>query len=482
MVGVVGLACAWVVLGLAFRVAEAPGGGAPFNLAELQAGLANPELNRPGQKIREALAVANERERTLAARVNAGQRVRDPWADSYREQLPRVIEQGWAAATPPFQQWLGSMTAGQWPEDLGAAVQMPPGVYIDPRAVVAGQADSADALKGARLLTARALQLQAGGRDENALDHLVTVLALSRHLRHRAPAYAHLDGLEAEREALAGLDHWLTKVGRRPQLLRRALTELGRHEAALTQPQGQEVPAPPVMDALASEYLRCRLNLGNTVRPGSALSGETEAMLMQVPWEGERARRLADAVFAGRKRLAEAGAIVPPENDGLLADWVPGAGGPSPERLARLVESSWVAGSLTRTAALQREAQFGLCRVRAARLQAALALYQCEHGQAAPSLAALVPAVLPELPEDPFAHEPFRYRVSKGEKGEVIAWTRQLAGGGAEFVRHVPAGQGILWSVGPDGSDDGGARQWFREAMYLRGCDVIFLVPGPPGQ
>ena len=59
-------------------------------------------------------------------------------------------------------------------------------------------------------------------------------------------------------------------------------------------------------------------------------------------------------------------------------------------------------------------------------------------------------------------------------QGEQLAWPRQLAGGGAEFVRQVPKGQGILWSVGPDGNDDGGARQWTNGG---RGQDVIFLVP-----
>jgi hypothetical protein len=108
----------------------------------------------------------------------------------------------------------------------------------------------------------------------------------------------------------------------------------------------------------------------------------------------------------------------------------------------------------------------------------ALALYQSEHGQAAPLLDALVPGVLPELPDDPFANAPFHYRVSRGER---IGWPR--AGGTGELVpRDLPAGQGVLWSVGPDRADDGGQQQWDEGAPRGLGRDLIFLVPAGPGK
>jgi hypothetical protein len=48
--------------------------------------------------------------------------------------------------------------------------------------------------------------------------------------------------------------------------------------------------------------------------------------------------------------------------------------------------------------------------------------------------------------------------------------------------RKVAPGQGVLWSVGPDRTDDGGKRQrgsapdWGGDA---HGEDIIFLVPLP---
>ena len=55
----------------------------------------------------------------------------------------------------------------------------------------------------------------------------------------------------------------------------------------------------------------------------------------------------------------------------------------------------------------------------------ALALYQAEHGKPAASLDELGP----DLPEDPYARQPFHYRLSTGER---ITWHRNLPGGGVE--------------------------------------------------
>jgi hypothetical protein len=45
----------------------------------------------------------------------------------------------------------------------------------------------------------------------------------------------------------------------------------------------------------------------------------------------------------------------------------------------------------------------------------------------------------------------------------------------------VAPGQGVLWSVGPDGVDDGGIRQVGSngDAVAAGGEDRIFLVPRP---
>jgi ABC-type transport system involved in multi-copper enzyme maturation permease subunit len=460
LVGGTVLAGAWIVGNLAYRVIEAPGGDEPFDRASLSGRIANPEEGRVGRDIRAAVQVIAERERPPD---KGGRAVAAPptW---HREELARVIDQGWAGVTPAFQRWITEVAADPVPATLARGTSEPPGILISPTDEAAGPRDAAEFHRVGDILIARALQLQIEGAPDVALDQLLTALGLSRHLRHDAPAFAYLEGTALERDALAGFDHWLTRLGRRPELLRRALERLRLHEEA----------TPPVLVALAGEYLRYRTGLGVATHPKGALSNNTEGQLMQVPWEAERARRLTDAVFAGRRRMAESGRIVPLSDEDPLIDWIADSGGPTRGRLAKLVGTSWIGASLPDTAPAQRAAQLGLCRVRAARLQVALSLYQAEHhGRPATSLADLVPALLPELPEDPFAHAPFGFRVSKGEQ---IAWPRQTAGGGQEFVRMVAAGQGVLWSVGPDGSDDGGTRQW-NEPRGGQGQDVIFLVP-----
>jgi hypothetical protein len=464
LMAAVSLTSVWVAANFALRVWEAPAAGEPFDLAALKARLGSPEEAKPGVKIREALQALDVQKKAFQgalpphplAPANQGP------ARDFDELAAHVAEEGWGGPDPPFEFWLDQLAAGPWVGDLRQAAAVTPGVLISPLATTTAQDDARQARKAAVLLTA--LSLRPKARDEDvALDYLVTALALSRHMRHQGPPVAYLEGLEAERVALGGVRQWLARLPK-PEALRRALDELARHESA----------TPPATEALAGEYLRFISEWGST--SNRRASGDTEMMILQVPWEAARARRLVATLFAGRRRLAEAGAV-PQADDTLLADWMPDGDGPSRERLAGLLGSSWSAASLPVTAPLQRAALLGLCRARAARLQAALVLYQSRHGTAPPSLEALVPALLPELPDDPFARQPFRYRVSRGEP---ITWPRGLPAGGA-FPRDVPAGQAILWSVGPDGTDDGGTSQWDGDAKGP-GRDVIFLVPPPAGR
>jgi hypothetical protein len=77
-------------------------------------------------------------------------------------------------------------------------------------------------------------------------------------------------------------------------------------------------------------------------------------------------------------------------------------------------------------------------------LDLALQLYAREHGAFPETLAPLVGAPLEEIPADPFGHgEPLRYR-------------------------RAADGSAVLWSIGPDGVDDGARVN-------------LLTTPGPPG-
>ncbi len=155
-----------------------------------------------------------------------------------------------------------------------------------------------------------------------------------------------------------------------------------------------------------------------------------------------------------------------------------------------------------------------IARLHAEQLKVALRLYQAEQGKPAESLAVLVPKYLPSIPLDPFDGNPFRYRLSRGERIEwfgvmtdedVKAMEQEppppppaapegMMGGAAggmgmgppagfmaaqkaAFPRLIPKGQGILWSVGEDGNDDGGTRQDSLDNITQAGEDILYLVP-----
>jgi hypothetical protein len=121
---------------------------------------------------------------------------------------------------------------------------------------------------------------------------------------------------------------------------------------------------------------------------------------------------------------------------------------------------------------------FNLALVRGLRLQVALALYRSREGRLPATLQDLVPRYLPDVPADPFTGRSFRYRISAGEWHPLPPdlW-------GKPRKQRVPAGQGIVWSVGLDCRDDGGKTQgsdraWlpWREWENL-GADLLFFVP-----
>jgi hypothetical protein len=454
------LALAWVALCFGYRVLEVPAAALARDPASHPA-----DQEEVTQLVRDGLQEFEKLEHAPGDLGPPGMVARTRTWDV----MERLLQQGWAGAPPELPPWLEGVCKPVWMKPLREAADLSPAVLADARSrEITG--DVRSCRKAVDVLTARGLQLQAAGKDAEGLDALVSALALSRALRNGALPPSYLMGAAGEAVALDGLDRWLGGV-RDPKLLREALADLALHESAV----------PPVADCLRAEhdtFLR-GLNEPAVQKSGTGLSKDTLALLVVIPWERGRAERLAGQVFAGRIRAAEAGdgppvaAAAKTDAHDLLGDWLP-APDVSRERLAQLVSRSWLRDYLPPTENVQRAARLGQCRVRAARLQAALVLYRVRHGQPAPNLDALVPEFLPDLPADPYSGQSFRYRVSDGER---LPWAHRLLGGQREFLRPVPAGQGILWSVGPDGVDDGGTRPWEPDVAGGPGRDILFLVP-----
>jgi hypothetical protein len=501
----VALAAAWPAACLGYRVLEVPDPGEPFEFRAFVASLPPPERNQAGSLIHQAVTRLKEQEdraalTLLPANAPPGREAATAAGNAlatYREQAGQVAQRGWTERDQDLGRWLDAVFQDGWADTLREGVAQPPGMVVDPRQTtrVANVELLQECQAAGTLFTARALQLQARGDDRAALDHLVAALALSRQLRSRGSPSSWLTALEVEKTALEGLDRWLVRLGPEPDLLQRALDEVARHEKAL----------PPASDAVKADDLALQTTLddpGELLRwfdglPGSRAQQVTYELLQtawEAPWEKARAARIVRATVAGRLRGVEAGypAIALRRQaeevawwspgGRALSGWLPAETGPEAvaarQRLARLIDRSWLGDSLMAAPDLPLVQAAGLCRVRGTRLQLTLALYEAREGKPAAGLDDLVPRYLPALPRDPFSPDGqgFSYRLSEGED---IEWGPQF---GDEPVRHVAAGQGVVWSVGVDLTDNGGHRQGATVPLRARsegqkGADWIFVVP-----
>ena len=449
-----GVAAAWIAGNLYYRPLQVQDVGAPVDAAAYEASLPTPEKNKAGRLIQQAATEFTAEEKKPGA---------------------------WPQAEPKLGRWIERMFESAWPKHLEEAAALPLGVVADPLTTTKESSLAAVGQSGemARLLTDRALQLQARGDGRAALDHLVWALALSRNLRHRALQMSYRTGRGAEETALRGLDQWLDKLGPRPKLLRRALNELTRHEDQ----------TPPPTEYLEAEYvnlLRRFDAVPHELFPSSkkatsreSLSGlntELVALAWQTPWERARQIRRLNEMFTARLDAAGTPYWELPEASGVRRPW---PFGPGPEWGQQLLYSA-----AHIEPGVRASETLDLCRVRAARMRLALALHEAENGKPAKRLRDLVPRYLTALPADPFSGKPFHYRVSNGER---IDRRREVSGTDehGDFQR-VAAGQGVLWSVGPDLVDDGGVKDGSDVLLFAwsksSGLDLIFLVPQWPGR
>jgi hypothetical protein len=489
----VAAACAlWVAAGLGYRVAEVPLVSDRFDMPSFIASLPTPQENEAGRLTRGACDRLQSLERELAHRTPTkplfpGQQPQP--GDSFRVQAWQVLERGWPPGDPELGDWLDKMFADVWPQRLAEAAGKPPGLVEDPRQSGAIQRFAVlnAALSAGALLPARGLQLQARGDDRAFVENLRAGLALSRNLRHRSDSVTAGQGRAVESHVLAGLDRWLERLDGRPDLLRQVLELLLGHEAELL---------PSFADQEKADYLVAMTTLEqpegwlasilfDSLPPGKGKADEEQrrqleaaavAVAWRVPWEAERQRRILRAVVEGD---------------------------PEQQLAARRMRPP-ILGNLDVRQHFNdpRRRQVQLCSLRAAQLKAALRLYQVEQGKPAENLRVLLAkGYLAQIPQDPFDGNPFRYRLSRGER---IEWPKEgpvigappppgeapagaevpiPPGGGAGPFKEVPAGQGILWSVGEDRVDDGGRRQISTgSGETARGEDRIFLVPLPPGR
>ncbi len=451
MVTCVFFAAAWQGGNLWYRAVEVPDVGEPFDLQAHEASLNRAAQSEAGALIRKAGKEMVEHQQKVTDKLGPPTKpVYPAKADapprenlSYGHLVDEVLTYGWPPEGEEIGRWLDLLFAHPWADHLHAAAQLPLGLILDPRKLnfSSSVGDLYNCQSMAAPFTARALQWQTRGDNQAALKHLATVLALSRHTRNYAFLHSHI-----ETTALAGFGHWLGQVGPRANLLRRGLEMCQRHE--------RESPAP--LDNLKAGFLEFRNSLELFFEPSSSLERGIIRLSLECPWEKQRFWRVVHAHFQARWQRAQ----VPSGKPAHLEEWhkkgyqdlssqiafesgLPLADGPttalSPRQWGRLIQENWPVALFFRFP-LKWERDY-LARLRAFQLQIALALYQLDHrGKPAASLDDLAPRYVPAVPLDPLRNEPFRYRISQGEKIYGL-----FLSGESPRTEQLAAGQGLVW-------------------------------------
>jgi hypothetical protein len=384
------------------------------------------------------------------------------YADFIRQTV-RVTARGWLD-DPDLATFLDRAFEEPQMRDLADIAGRPTGLVEDPReqTLRTPQRDLTSGRDAALLLVARGLQQQHGGDPAAFVGHLGTGLALARNLRLGSLGLESVGGTSVELVMTIGVARWLEHLDGRPDLLRQALTVLLAHnDSPRSDPEVKRKTRLLILlntFADPSELPRA----GDGADPFFAAAPSDRALLQfawSAPWEQVRLRRLLDGIASNdpdaRYRVRQ---LVPP--------------------VAAIPLGRFNAQDLYLERSRPVRPLFG----RVAALQVALRLFEAEQGRPADKLDELVPKYLPAIPADPYDGKPFRYRLSKGETLDWPPDDYDYRAGGPYEHRSVPAGQGILWSVGFDGRDDGGRVQEWPDPAAKSGSDVLYLVPRPPGR
>jgi hypothetical protein len=489
------LCASLTLLGLWLRIAEVPEVAEPADFPAFVAGLPTPEKNEGGRLTRSACSRVEELSKQWRMkRANQPLLPGDgpaPLTDeTLQGQAGEVLRRGWPDGVPWLAGALDEVFAEDWWKRLAEAARKPVGVVEDPRelTVLSPMRTLEPARLAGMLLPARALQLQKMKNDPAAfVDHLAISLALVRNMQNQAPwppasLAAAIEGMQ-----MRALDRWLEQLDGRHDLLARVAALLAEQEESLPVDDHEQKLADYLIALNSLDRLGEWLP-SSLPSPGSDRQIPVAALVegaWRLPWEEARNRRIVRAMHWGPGTL--------------------GMDSPHSRLLWNLGAMDW-----RRSGGGQHRHHLRAADFAARELMVALRRFEAENGKPAERLAQLVPKYLERIPSDPFDGKAFRYRLSKGE---MIVWPDDdLAGGAArqgaaaeqggaapapppappeapgmadgppgpmENLRTVPAGQGILWSVGVDGEDNGGKRHRTNRSPGRFGDDLIYLVPLP---
>jgi ABC-2 family transporter protein len=518
-----GASLAMIVLGLGvlFRIYEIPEASDELAESGFEQSIPTYEQNEGGRQARSAAAQfrrAAQDAQPLLVSASAGGpgRSRGPGGET-TDPVERVARRGWDEGAGELKPWLDRVFAADWLTSLDELHEKPLGVFEDPRDTdVFTPSDSLRDLRDMQFaLRARMNQRVAEGHPEECPRLLRNGLLAARTANNKCGiAYANI-ALDSEQLLFEGLRDWLASTAGEPDALRALLLDLDQHErgmpGSIEELNGaEEIRLRNTMDRMGNWVSRLlESNRFATTNSGQVeAEAEFAAVAWNVPWERLRRERIL--------RFHTHADLTVPE------DWLSGLH----------VKHLWRPNRAARMA--PREAQ-ALTSRRFAVLKAALRLFEVESGAPAQSLDQLVPKYLASVPVDPYSGQPFHYRLSQGEiinagalddrdpsvagvyVGAAVASSlSQPIGGwngawvisrlitptpsdvsgpgrfmtvgvsiGGQPLPQVPPsrsrialrGTGIIWSVGPNGTDDSSRRRSRSADDAGRNLDWLVLLP-----
>ena len=452
-----------LAVGLGYRVLEVPARADGEADVAYVASLPLLDENTVGRDMRSA----GERYARLAAQAAApfDQRMDGRRRLRIDERLDQVAANGWTA-DPEVVTVLNAVFGdkGEGPEtppwfaQADAAADRPTGMYEDPRLVSGSQTMTAldHARRMAAAVVARGLQRQAEGDPAEFVRSLKTVLGVARNVRNNSVVAAVNVGNGIERAALlVPVEKWLAGLDGRPELLRAALAALVAND-----PRGPFDPTPHLlaerhmlreMMKAPAQWVPDLLTPGGKAKGDETVEADLVAFGWTVPWERERTRRLVGLGFEG---------TVAAEYYRLIRGR-PGRG--------------FLIGRFLNSADLSEHDRLVSTFRRVAAVRVAAQLHVVEKGHL-PAAADGLREYLPGYPRDPYDDAPLRYR--RADAGETL-------GGSSDSRRpddklpsfRVEPGQAVVWSVGPNRTDEGGKQMPFQPFSPLRIDDLVFVVP-----
>jgi hypothetical protein len=524
----------WIVIGLWYRVGEVPNVPEPFDVAAYKASLPKLEDDKAGQLIRGVSSHVESTIRTMHSPRDNMQPL--------NSELYKVLNEGWPEGNSDLGEWLDKTFAEDWVKELSPLPELPTGMVANPSLLTKHSREHHRwdwALNFSAILLARGWQQQGRGDPSVFVDHLGIGLALSRNFQHHMSSSNSIGGEFAATLWQSAVDLWLKRLKGRPDLLKRALQILIDHEAKL--PDGNE---PEKVDYLIdlntlTERPEEILAMAIPISPKSTQEfRDTElqltALFWRFPWEQARHQRILRVEYRGtepeKRRIGEWGGTAF-QNLGSLARLQ--------RRRDRLLRSlaELRAGQLKVALRLYQEENGSLPDtldtlvprflqsvphdpfVQGRRFQ-----YRRSHGdlliwsdsnqpnqiggmddipaemrvmpradeqaqpanQDMPAVPMGVAGMFGLIDQGPLPEEvPFMPGADHpGHQPPVRRMPRRnvggAAGGGPVATRRIPQGQGILWSAGEDGQDDGGKEQGINNQSTPPGTDLIYLVPPPP--